>query len=156
MQTEAMAPWRGRHANPKFVRIQSIALLDLKHIPLVSSLLVASSSASPIVLRYTPKKRLTRRPRQVPFVLLGSLAATVYFASHAVYGTHGLQARSRLIERSESLEREITDLEAVRRRLRQDVALLSTEPPHPDMVEETARAVLGLALPADLIVQDRR
>lgn len=88
-------------------------------------------------------------------VLLGSLAATVYFALHAVYGTHGLLARSRLIERSEMLEREIASLEAVRRSLRRDVALLSTEPPHHDLVEEIARSVLGFAGPADFIVLDR-
>lgn len=92
----------------------------------------------------------------MPVVLLGSLAATVYFATHAVTGTHGLLARTRLIERSATLEREIAGLEAVRRRLRQDVALLSTEPPHPDLVEETARSVLGFVSPADLVVLDRR
>ena len=89
-------------------------------------------------------------------MLLGCLAATVYFVSHAVTGTHGLLARTRLIDRSEILEREIAGLEAVRRRLRRDVALLSTEPPHPDLVEETARAVLGFVAPADLVVIDRR
>lgn len=89
-------------------------------------------------------------------VLLGSLSATVYFALHAVYGTHGLLARSRLIERYEMLEREIASQEAVRRRLRRDVTLLSTEPPHPDMVEEIARSVLGFADPADLIVLERQ
>lgn len=90
--------------------------------------------------------------RRLPIVLLGSLLATIYFVHHAVLGTHGLQARNRLIERSAVIEREIAVLEAVRARLRQDVAALGREPPAPDAVEEVARGMLGMIRPGDLMI----
>lgn len=91
-------------------------------------------------------------PRRLPIVLLGSLLATSYFVYHAVFGTHGLQAKVRLLERSTEIERELAVLEVVRLRLRQDVAALGREPPAPDVVEETARDILGMIRPGDLIV----
>ena len=89
-------------------------------------------------------------------VLLGSLAATAYFAYHAVNGTHGFLARNRLIDRSTMSEREIAGLEVMRRRLKQDVALLAGDPPHPDIIEEHARSILGFVNAGDLIVLDRK
>jgi cell division protein FtsB len=85
-------------------------------------------------------------------VLLLCLGLTAYFAHHAIYGRHGLEARSRLIERSALLEFEIKSLEAVRAKLARDVALLSPETPDPDMVDEIAREVLGFAHPDDSVV----
>ena len=93
-----------------------------------------------------------KRSRRPPVVLLGALIATAYFVAHTVFGTHGLLARERLIERSGNLEREIAVLEAVRIRLLQDVAALTSEPPHPDIIEAAARATLGLVRPGDLVV----
>jgi cell division protein FtsB len=84
-------------------------------------------------------------------VLLLCLGLTAYFAHHAVYGRHGLEARSRLIERSALLEFEIKSLEAVRAKLARDVALLSPERPDPDMIDEIAREVLGFAHPDDFV-----
>ena len=95
------------------------------------------------------------KPRRLPVVLLGSLALTAYFAHHAVNGAHGLSNRSRLVERSIEIDREIKALEAVRGRLRQDTRLLSAEPPDADLVEEIARDVLGWTRPGDLIVRRR-
>lgn len=92
----------------------------------------------------------------MPIVLLGALLTTAYFAFHAVFGTHGLLVRDRLISRSAIVEREITVLEAVRLRLRQDVAALGRDPPAPDITEETARAVLGMVRPGDRIVRRER
>ena len=89
-------------------------------------------------------------------MLLGSLLATSYFVSHAVFGTHGLLAKGRLLERSDQIEREVALLEAVRTRLRQDVAALSSEPPQPDIVEESARALLGFVRHGDRIVIRRK
>jgi cell division protein FtsB len=83
-------------------------------------------------------------------VLLGCLAATAYFVHHAINGTYGLAASSRLIERSKVLERQIASLEAVRGRLQRDVVLLAAEPPNPDMVEELARSLLGFTRSGDL------
>ncbi len=93
-----------------------------------------------------------RRIRQHLLVLLGCLAGSAYFIHHTITGKHGLEARSRLYERSSVLEREIAGLEAVRADLLRDVLLLRPDPPHPDMVEEIAIGVLGMARPGDRIV----
>lgn len=86
-------------------------------------------------------------------VLLGCLATTAYFASHAIHGRHGFEARRKLIERSSMLAFELSSLEAVRLRLARDVDLLTTEPPSRDILEETARDTLGFVHPRDRIVR---
>jgi cell division protein FtsB len=86
-------------------------------------------------------------------VLLACLMSTVYFAYHARYGRHGLEARAELMERAALLEFEIKTLETVRTNLERDVALLSPELPNADLVEEVARDVLGYVHPADRIVK---
>lgn len=91
------------------------------------------------------------RPRQATVLLL-CLGLTAYFAHHAINGRHGLEVRSRLIERSALLEFEIKSLEAVRAKLERDVALLAPDKPDPDMVEEVAREVLGFVNPDDVVV----
>jgi len=88
-------------------------------------------------------------------VLLLCLGMTAYFAYHAISGRHGLEARSRLIERSTLLEFEIKSLEAVRAKLQRDVALLAPELPIPTFVEEIARDVLGFVHPDDRVVTRR-
>ena len=100
------------------------------------------------------RKRPRTRVRQV-LVLLACLLSTAYFAHHAVYGRHGLEARNQLVERASLLEFEIRSLEAVRSKLERDVALLSPELANPDLVEETARDVLGYVHPADRIIVPR-
>lgn len=56
------------------------------------------------------------------------------------------------MERSQLLDFEISSLEAVRSKLKRDIALLTPDQPDPDLVEEIARDVLGFALPEDRIV----
>jgi cell division protein FtsB len=85
-------------------------------------------------------------------VLLLCLGLTAYFAHHAIYGRHGLETRSKLIERSALLEFEIRSLEAVRAKLERDVKLLSPDKPDPDLVEEIAREVLGFVHPDDVVM----
>lgn len=109
-----------------------------------------------IVLRIQTKFRPAHASRRLPIVLLGGVAATAYFAYHAVNGTHGLLAQHRLQDRATAVEREIAGLEVVRRRIKQDVVLLSGDPPHPDVVEEHARSVLGFVNAGDLIVLERK
>ena len=94
--------------------------------------------------------------QRLPIVLLGALVMTAYFVAHLVFGTHGLLAKQRLISRSTDLEREIAVLEAVRSRLRQDVAALGRDPPAPDIVAEVARSVLGLVAAGDRVVSRQR
>lgn len=103
-----------------------------------------------IVPRYITARRRAR-PWQ-SLVVLFCFGLTAYFAHHALYGRHGFEARQRLIERSSILEFDVRSLEAARARLERDVALLSPELPHSDLVEEIARDVLGFAHPDDRIV----
>ena len=93
-----------------------------------------------------------RRTRQHFLVLLGCLLMSAYFVHHTITGKYGLEARSRLIERSKLLEQEIAGLEAVRTLLMRDVLLLRSDPPNPDLVEEIATGVLGMARPGDRIL----
>lgn len=98
----------------------------------------------------------TWRPRrlwQPLLVLLGCCALTAYFAHHAVYGKHGLEAQSRLIDRAAGLERSIGSLETVRAGLKRHVGLLVAEPPARDIVEEIAQRDLGFAYPGDVLVK---
>jgi cell division protein FtsB len=85
-------------------------------------------------------------------MLAACLSATAYFADHIRYGHHGLEARSRLKEREALLDFEIKGLESVRGKLAHDVALLSPEVPDSDLVEETARDVLGYVRPDERII----
>ena len=93
--------------------------------------------------------RRKSRPRQI-LVSLFCLCALGYFAYHAIVGKRGLEARSRLIERSRQLEPEIERLEALRARLERDVRLLDVR--DPDIVEELAIEILGFARPGDRVV----
>lgn len=88
-------------------------------------------------------------------MLLTCLGLTAYFVHHAWSGRHGFEARAQLVERTSLIEFELRSLEAVRSRLQRDVALLGSEPPHPDLVEEIAREVLGFAHPDDHIIVQR-
>lgn len=85
-------------------------------------------------------------------MLLACLTSATYFAYHALYGRHGWEARGNLQERLALLEFELKSLETVRGKLQRDIALLAPENPHPDLVDEIARDVLGYVRPADRIV----
>jgi cell division protein FtsB len=100
--------------------------------------------------------------RQLSVLLLcGGL--TVYFGYHTIKGRHGLETRSRLIERSTTLEREIRALETVRADLERELALLDGPGGGPsdrtgadlDYVEELARRHLGFAARMDRILIER-
>ncbi len=92
--------------------------------------------------------------RQV-WVLLLCGGLTVYFGYHTFKGRHGLETRSRLIERSNALEREIKSLETVRARLEREMALLDGPNTNLDYVEELARRDLGFAGRGDHVLIER-
>lgn len=100
------------------------------------------------------RNRSRRRFGQL-LVLLACLTSTTYFAYHVRYGRHGLEVRSKLIERAQLLDFEIKGLETVRAKLERDVALLSPEVPNSDLVEEIARDVLGYVRTDDKIIAAR-
>ena len=94
--------------------------------------------------------------RRLPLVLLGCLTLSIYFGYHAAYGSHGLQARYKLMERSGILERDIARLEASRLKLARDVGLLASDRPDPEFVATIAADVLGYAPRGALIVRPAR
>ena len=97
--------------------------------------------------------RRNGRRRQI-LVSLFCAWALGYFAYHAMIGKRGFETRTRLIERSRQLERQIERLEAARVRLERDVRLLNAR--DPDLVEELAIAELGFARPSDRVVTFKR
>jgi cell division protein FtsB len=101
------------------------------------------------------RRNSSRRLLKQLSVLLACLSLTGYFAYHIRYGRHGFEVRNKLLERSALLDFEIKGLETVRTKLRHDVALLSAELPNSDIVEETARDVLGYVRADDKIVAAR-
>lgn len=84
--------------------------------------------------------------------MLFCLGLVGYFGHHAVHGRHGLEARQRIEDRMSLLEFEAKSLDVVRAKLKRDVALLSPAKPHPDLVEEVARDVLGYVKADDVVV----
>ena len=69
----------------------------------------------------------------------------VYFAYHAVQGRHGLMAWLALTDERARLETELAGMRETRARLEQRVALLRPESLDPDLLDEHARGILGLA-----------
>jgi cell division protein FtsB len=102
------------------------------------------------VLRQPNNSRRSKLRQSV--VVVFCLGLMAYFGHHAVHGRHGLEARTRLIERSSLLAFEARSLEAVRAKLERDVALLSPSKPHPDLIEEVARDVLGFVKADDVVI----
>lgn len=90
-------------------------------------------------------------PRQTTVLLL-CLGLMTYFAYHAISGKHGLEARSRLMERSLVIERDTSALEVVRARLAREVAGLSPTNPDLDLVDQMARDLFAMSHPDERIV----
>jgi cell division protein FtsB len=103
------------------------------------------------VLRISKEGGLGRARRRIPVLLL-CLCLTAYLGYHTIQGRHGLWARWSMIERSRTVEREISALEAVRARLEREIRLLDYDRPDPDYVDEIARRMLGFAHPRDRLV----
>lgn len=96
---------------------------------------------------------LRKRARQI----IGPvLAATVfaYFAYHAVQGERGLLAWLKLSQQVQETEASLDRIKAKRMRLEARVRLLRPDSLDPDLLEERARATLGLAHPDDVVIYD--
>lgn len=70
-------------------------------------------------------------------------------------GRYGVNARAEIQARAMLLDFEAERLQLDRVRLRQEILLLSAEPPNPDLVAEIARDVLGYAHPSEKVIQLR-
>jgi len=102
-----------------------------------------------------PHDHRSKRRRSTALVLLGCLTLTIYFAHHAMYGRYGIENNRILSARAKALAGRLAALEVDRNTLRRDIGLLSGAP-HPDMVEEAARRVLGYAYPHTKLIQTKR
>jgi len=75
-----------------------------------------------------------------------------YFAVNAFTGNHGLRAQADLEQQLGSMQSELTHLKAEHALWERRVALLRSDKIDPDMLDERARALLGLADPRDLVL----
>jgi cell division protein FtsB len=73
-----------------------------------------------------------------------------YFAVNAFTGNHGLRAQQDLDQQLAAMQGELAQAKAERALWDRRVALLRTDRIDPDMLDERARALLGLADPRDL------
>lgn len=97
---------------------------------------------------------LRRRSRTALATLLGA-AAIAYFGYHAVNGERGIEEWFRLGGQLEALQKR-HDLNATRIAILDNrVNLLREETLDRDLLDERARAVLGLARPDEIIILGR-
>jgi len=73
-----------------------------------------------------------------------------YFGVNAFTGNHGLRAQADLDQQLAAMQQELSGLKAERSVWERRVSLLRPDRIDPDMLDERARALLGLADPRDL------
>ena len=96
---------------------------------------------------------LAHRPRaRIALALIAGAAALGYFGYHAVNGQRGLIAWFQVGQRIEQLENRFVLNRARIESLELSVSLLRVESLDPDMLDERARHVLGLAHPEEIII----
>lgn len=78
-----------------------------------------------------------------------------YFGVNAFTGNHGLRAQQDLEQQLAALQGELQALKAERSVWERRVSLLRSDRIDPDMLDERARALLGLADPRDLVFLTR-
>ena len=99
---------------------------------------------------------MRRATRGIGFPIV-VMALVFYFGYFAVNGNHGLVAWLRLQSEIETKQVEFDRLQAERVTLEHRVSLLRPESVDPDLLEEQARARLGLAEPDEVVIlKDRR
>jgi len=93
-----------------------------------------------------------RRRTILTAIALYTLAALFigYFAVNAFTGNHGLRAQQDLDQQMAAMQTELTELKGERAVWERRVALLRSDKLDPDMLDERARALLGLTDPRDL------
>ena len=93
-----------------------------------------------------------KRDLQFALVALGCIGLVGYFIHHTRHGRYGLEVQATLEQRLELVRLKTSRLESVRSQLQRDIALLTSDPPEADLVEELARTRLGYAYARDHIV----
>lgn len=99
---------------------------------------------------------LKRATRGLGFPLVVG-ALVVYFGYFAIYGNHGLVNWIRLNHEIELKEADLARVKSERMALEHRVRLLRPESVDPDLLEEQARARLGLSEPDEVVImKDKR
>jgi cell division protein FtsB len=81
------------------------------------------------------------------------VAMTVYVASDAVRGPHGLVANRMIHAKITAMKRDLAALKVQRSRLERDAELLGPKAAsQPDLLDEQARALLDFARPTDIVI----
>jgi cell division protein FtsB len=97
---------------------------------------------------------VSHRRRRTILTVLGLYIFAVlfigYFAANAFTGNHGLRAQLDLDQQMSAMQVELTQAKAEHALWDRRVALLRSDRLDPDMLEERARSLLGLADPRDL------
>lgn len=96
----------------------------------------------------------THEPLRLRLLVLPILCGLLltYFVVNAVKGDQGLRAWSALSMEIETLRENLGVVRADRARLEHQVALLRPESLDPDLLDERARAYLGVARPDELTI----
>jgi cell division protein FtsB len=95
-----------------------------------------------------------RRRAILTAIVLYTFAALYigYFAMNAFTGRHGLRAQQDLEQQLASMQHELGALRSEHAVWERRVALLRSDAIDPDMLDERARALIGMADPRDLIL----
>jgi cell division protein FtsB len=96
-------------------------------------------------------KELRKHVRQV---IGPALAVTLfaYFAYHAVEGDRGLLAWVKLSQEVDATQAQLTKITGIRERLEHETSLLRSQALDPDMLDERARAQLGVVRSDEMIL----
>ena len=99
---------------------------------------------------------LKRATRGLGFTLV-VMALVLYFGYFAIYGNHGLVNWIRLNHEIELKQADLDRVQAERLALEHRVRMLRPESVDPDLLEEQARARLGLSEPDEVVIlKDKR
>jgi len=97
---------------------------------------------------------VSHRRRRIILTALGlyifAAAFIGYFAANAFTGNHGLRAQADLDRQMTAMQQELAQAKAERAVWERRVALLRSDRLDPDMLDERARSLLGLADARDL------
>ncbi len=96
----------------------------------------------------------THEPLRLRLLVLPVLCAMLlsYFFFNTVSADQGLRAWSSLIVEIEEARAILDDVRSERQRLEHQVALLRPESLDPDLLDERARSLLGIARPDELTI----
>jgi cell division protein FtsB len=99
---------------------------------------------------------LKRATRGLGFTLV-VMALVLYFGYFAIYGNHGLVNWIRLNHEIELKQTDLDRIKAERLALEHRVRMLRPESVDPELLEEQARARLGLSEPDEVVIlKDKR